>query len=134
MTWWTQMQAWWRRSWQWVVAALGAVAALLALVAVRRQKHGPVADVDAPVPDPSPALKPLAEIGPQVDKIEAAERAGAAREAQEAQDAHEEIDSARSIADVNAVLYGVDRAGGGSPGAADGGAAPTARSDPASER
>ncbi len=131
MTWWDKVRAWMRAYWQWIVAGLGAAAAFLgALVAIRQKRQAPP-QVAAPLAvDPAPALAPLADIGPQVDKIEAVVRDDAARDAEDAKEAHDAIDAADSIAAVNAVLYGVPKPdeGGGRPARApDDGAAPAQR-------
>lgn len=127
MTAWQRFAAWWQRWWR-AVAGVGAlVAGVLGVLVLRRRP--PSATVEPVPPDPSPALKPLGEIGPSVREIEEVERREGAREAKEAADAHRAIDAADSIGDVNAVLYGVakSRDSGGPPPAPAGGASAPGR-------
>jgi hypothetical protein len=112
MTWWDKTVAWFDRYWQWVVAGIGSVAAVAAAIVVGRSSRDKPSPVVPPVGDPSPALGPLADIGPQVDKIDEVVREDAAQDAVEAKEAHDAIDAADSIADVNAVLYGRQKSGG----------------------
>ena len=112
MTWWNKTTSWFEKYWQWVVAGLGSVSALVAAIVVGRCAQHKPDPVAPPIGDPSPALGPLADIGPQVDKIDEVVREDAAQDAVEAKEAHDAIDAAGSIADVNNVLYGRHKSGG----------------------
>ena len=109
---WERIKSWFCEHWQWVVAGLGTAAAFIGvLTRVRRPK--PRADISPVSSDPSLALGPLADIGKQVDKIDAVVREEAARETAKSKEAHDAIDAADSISAVNDVLYDISRSGDG---------------------
>jgi len=122
-TWLHKTQAWVERYWQWVVAGLGAGAAVVATLVVRRKNHkDPVPVVPEVAVDPSPALGPLADIGPQVDAIEAVVRDEAAHDAVETKEAHDAINAADSISAVTDILYGRTKSSDAPSSASNGGA------------
>jgi len=125
-TWLHKTQAWVERYWQWVVAGLGAGAALVATLVVRRKSHkDPEPVVPEVAVDPSSALGPLADIGPQVEAIEAVVRDEAAHDAVETKEAHDAINAADSISAVTDILYGRTKSSDVPASTSDGGAAPT---------
>jgi hypothetical protein len=105
MTTWKAFAGWWWRCWQWVVAGLGVVFGVMVSIMLRRTARERQAVAPPPV-DPSAALPPLRDIGPQAEKIKDAVHADAGKDAEEAKDAHDAIDAADSIDAVNDVLYG----------------------------
>lgn len=110
MTTWRAFAGWWRRRWQWVVAGLSLVFGVMVAIILRRPgRERP--EIVPPEVDPSPALPPLRDIGPQAEKIKDAVHADATRDAQEATDAHAAIDAADSLDDVNTILYGKPKPG-----------------------
>jgi hypothetical protein len=110
MTTWKAFAGWWRRRWQWVVAGLGVVFGVMVSLMLRRPARAREVVVPPPV-DPSAALPPLRDIGPQAEKIKDAVHADAGKDAEEAKDAHAAIDAADSIDAVNDVLYGKHKPG-----------------------